>query len=235
MIVHVGGKRTHGRYLLLRQRVEFPGDKPVCTEEQGHQPLDHNETRRDQNQSSKLTARENQQNHRASPAPMVENNTDSLIGYMGKIQLTRKVMNFLVWLLLDSSKGSHKSKQVRIDLKPGHVQLVVSEWDIQIKVLQMLGNLSIVYQERSPDAYKPSETGPACIYTLMLPEMGAKADGQLDHQGLLATKWVEKVVWPSCLEAEDFVTTGPMLGFKVADQSMIVLNAQQSHWQRFMT
>ncbi|KAL8543092.1 hypothetical protein ACS0TY_003829 [Phlomoides rotata] len=27
MIVHVGGKRTHGRYLLLRQRVEFPGDK----------------------------------------------------------------------------------------------------------------------------------------------------------------------------------------------------------------
>ncbi|XP_017619779.1 B-box zinc finger protein 19 isoform X2 [Gossypium arboreum] len=28
MIVHVGGKRTHGRYLLLRQRVEFPGDKP---------------------------------------------------------------------------------------------------------------------------------------------------------------------------------------------------------------
>ncbi|KAB5561382.1 hypothetical protein DKX38_006339 [Salix brachista] len=286
MIVHVGGKRTHGRYLLLRQRVEFPGDKPVCTEEQGQQLLDHNETRRDQNQSSKLTARENQQNHRASPAPMVENNTDS----DGKMD-NKKVMNFLVWLLLDSSKGSHKSKQgekqwneevkttvqlaiyhvchqapslfsttcnrednieslkktaspkngfsyradklaallltiydvrfqrdaLRIDLKPGHVQLVVSEWDIQIKVLQMLGNLSIVYQEQSTDAYKPSETGPACIYTLfdrfcklwhieelqlklidpfasshmflfvdsrMLPEMGAKADGQLDHQGL---------------------------------------------------
>ncbi|XP_073028371.1 B-box zinc finger protein 19-like [Primulina eburnea] len=28
MIVHVGGKRTHERYLLLRQRAEFPGDKP---------------------------------------------------------------------------------------------------------------------------------------------------------------------------------------------------------------
>ncbi|KAL8543091.1 hypothetical protein ACS0TY_003828 [Phlomoides rotata] len=27
MIVHVGGKRTHGRYLLLRQRVEFPVEK----------------------------------------------------------------------------------------------------------------------------------------------------------------------------------------------------------------
>nr|ABK93896.1 unknown [Populus trichocarpa] len=77
MIVHVGGKRTHGRYLLLRQRVEFPGDKPGRMEEQGQQPLDHNETRRDQNQPLKLTARENKQNHRASPVPMVENNTDS--------------------------------------------------------------------------------------------------------------------------------------------------------------
>ncbi|XP_010531479.1 PREDICTED: B-box zinc finger protein 19-like [Tarenaya hassleriana] len=27
MVVHVGGKRTHGRFLLLRQRIEFPGDK----------------------------------------------------------------------------------------------------------------------------------------------------------------------------------------------------------------
>jgi hypothetical protein len=46
-------------------------------EEQGQQPLDHNETRRDQNQPLKLTGRENKQNHRASPVPMVENNTDS--------------------------------------------------------------------------------------------------------------------------------------------------------------
>ncbi|KAF3508105.1 hypothetical protein F2Q69_00008540 [Brassica cretica] len=28
MVVHVGGKRTHGRFLLLRQRIEFPGDRP---------------------------------------------------------------------------------------------------------------------------------------------------------------------------------------------------------------
>ncbi|RYQ79930.1 hypothetical protein Ahy_Scaffold1g106672 isoform A [Arachis hypogaea] len=34
MIVHVGGKRTHGRYLLFRQRVEFPGDKPKMGEKQ---------------------------------------------------------------------------------------------------------------------------------------------------------------------------------------------------------
>jgi len=33
MMVHVGGKRTHGRYLMLRQRVEFPGDnKPAAAE-----------------------------------------------------------------------------------------------------------------------------------------------------------------------------------------------------------
>ncbi|KAL3621298.1 hypothetical protein CASFOL_036210 [Castilleja foliolosa] len=37
MIVHVGGKRTHGRYLMLRQRVEFPGDKPGSGDEPGSQ------------------------------------------------------------------------------------------------------------------------------------------------------------------------------------------------------
>ncbi|XWS54994.1 hypothetical protein CRYUN_Cryun10bG0136900 [Craigia yunnanensis] len=47
MIVHVGGKRTHGRYLLLRQRVEFPGDKPGRLEELGLQPLDPNKARKD--------------------------------------------------------------------------------------------------------------------------------------------------------------------------------------------
>ncbi|CAN6555270.1 unnamed protein product [Malus baccata var. baccata] len=40
MIVHVGGKRTHGRYLLFRQRVEFPGNKLGRSEELGLQPLD---------------------------------------------------------------------------------------------------------------------------------------------------------------------------------------------------
>ncbi|KAG4160526.1 hypothetical protein ERO13_D01G003300v2 [Gossypium hirsutum] len=46
MIVHVGGKRTHGRYLLLRQRVEFPGDKPAHLEELGLQPVDPNDVRK---------------------------------------------------------------------------------------------------------------------------------------------------------------------------------------------
>ncbi|MBA0606002.1 hypothetical protein Godav_018526 [Gossypium davidsonii] len=46
MTVHVGGKRTHGRYLLLRQRVEFPGDKPAHLEELRLQPVDPNDVRK---------------------------------------------------------------------------------------------------------------------------------------------------------------------------------------------
>ncbi|MED6131529.1 B-box zinc finger protein 19 [Stylosanthes scabra] len=42
MIVHVGGKRTHERYLLLRQRIEFPGDKTGRLDELGMQTLDQN-------------------------------------------------------------------------------------------------------------------------------------------------------------------------------------------------
>ncbi|CAL5331710.1 unnamed protein product [Camellia sinensis] len=57
MIVHVGGKRTHERYLVLRQRIEFPGDKP------GHME-DPTENRRGENQQLGLMMEENQQNHR---------------------------------------------------------------------------------------------------------------------------------------------------------------------------
>ncbi|WVZ02078.1 hypothetical protein V8G54_022884 [Vigna mungo] len=76
MIVHVGGKRTHERYLLLRQRVEFPGDKPAQMEELGLQPLDQNEFRRDENQFLKLKSRDSQQNHSILPVPRQENNID---------------------------------------------------------------------------------------------------------------------------------------------------------------
>ncbi|KAK6159528.1 hypothetical protein DH2020_006842 [Rehmannia glutinosa] len=66
MIVHVGGKRTHGRYLLLRQRVEFPGDKPGSVDEPGSAKRE-----------SSLRAKDNhQQNHRVSFDPILGNNTD---------------------------------------------------------------------------------------------------------------------------------------------------------------
>lgn len=76
MIVHVGGKRTHGRYLLLRQRVEFPGDKSGRHEDPASQTRDPSETRRGQNHLPKLTIGENQQNHRVSSVPVVEADAD---------------------------------------------------------------------------------------------------------------------------------------------------------------
>ncbi|XP_041021129.1 B-box zinc finger protein 19-like isoform X1 [Juglans microcarpa x Juglans regia] len=67
MTVHVGGKRSHGRYLLLRQRVEFPGDKPGVLEEPALQPVDP---------AILTVGDQNQQNHRASPVPISNASAD---------------------------------------------------------------------------------------------------------------------------------------------------------------
>ncbi|KAG6766726.1 hypothetical protein POTOM_027897 [Populus tomentosa] len=75
MNVHVGGKRTHVRYLLLRQRVEFPGDKPQ-PDDLHSQPMHPGETRKGQNQPPKATAEEKRQNRLVSPAPMSLTNSD---------------------------------------------------------------------------------------------------------------------------------------------------------------
>ncbi|KAL0454127.1 UNVERIFIED_CONTAM: B-box zinc finger protein 19 [Sesamum latifolium] len=65
MIVHVGGKRTHRRYLLLRQRVEFPEDnKPGSREELG-------------SQKGRLREKENLQNRRFSPNSFIGNSSES--------------------------------------------------------------------------------------------------------------------------------------------------------------
>ncbi|KAL0386920.1 UNVERIFIED_CONTAM: B-box zinc finger protein 19 [Sesamum radiatum] len=65
MIVHVGGKRTHRRYLLLRQRVEFPGDKPGSQEELG-------------SQKGRPREKENLQNHRFSQNSYIGNSSESV-------------------------------------------------------------------------------------------------------------------------------------------------------------
>eukprot|EP00262_Sarcandra_glabra_P005472 TRINITY_DN170_c1_g3_i1.p2 TRINITY_DN170_c1_g3~~TRINITY_DN170_c1_g3_i1.p2 ORF type:complete len:209 (-),score=30.90 TRINITY_DN170_c1_g3_i1:285-911(-) len=75
MIVHVGGKRTHGRYLLLRQRVEFPEDKTGPLEDPALQRMEP--VRREQNQLPKMTMKEILQNHGLSPVPSVDANTDN--------------------------------------------------------------------------------------------------------------------------------------------------------------
>ncbi|CAH9089348.1 unnamed protein product [Cuscuta epithymum] len=54
MVVHVGGKRTHGRYLLVRQRVEFPGDKSGPLDEPVAQPTDINEPKWEPNHPFKM-------------------------------------------------------------------------------------------------------------------------------------------------------------------------------------
>ncbi|KEH27579.1 B-box zinc finger protein 18 isoform X1 [Medicago truncatula] len=76
MIVHVGGKRTHGRYLLFRQRVEFPGDKPSNADNPASQPLDPGDIKRGQSPLPKQKMGEKQQNHRMPPVPTSEPNAD---------------------------------------------------------------------------------------------------------------------------------------------------------------
>ncbi|GFY89896.1 B-box zinc finger family protein [Actinidia rufa] len=76
MIAHVGGKRTHGRYLVLRQRVEFPGDKPGHVGGIGLEPGETDEIIREHKQPPKPRMGEIQQNHRLSAVPVLDANID---------------------------------------------------------------------------------------------------------------------------------------------------------------
>ncbi|XP_037497914.1 B-box zinc finger protein 19-like [Jatropha curcas] len=65
--VHVGGKRTHRRFLLLRQRVEFPGDSTVAVDPNLQAVDGSDEIKKEQNQHqqsnmNQMTKGENQQN-----------------------------------------------------------------------------------------------------------------------------------------------------------------------------
>ncbi|WOL05259.1 B-box zinc finger protein 19-like isoform X1 [Canna indica] len=72
MIVHVGGKRTHGRYLLLRQRVKFPGDKSGPVEEPTTKAKDTVEHKRDH----KMVMRDKMSNHKPSDTTALDTNND---------------------------------------------------------------------------------------------------------------------------------------------------------------
>nr|GLL27082.1 B-box zinc finger protein 19-like isoform X1 [Ipomoea trifida]GME10464.1 B-box zinc finger protein 19-like isoform X1 [Ipomoea batatas] len=76
MMVHVGGKRTHGRYLLIRQRIEFPGDKSGPLDEPGLQPTEKAEPRREPNHPFKLMMKENKPTNRDSAVAMLDKNAD---------------------------------------------------------------------------------------------------------------------------------------------------------------
>ncbi|KAL5201720.1 hypothetical protein ABZP36_036074 [Zizania latifolia] len=76
MTVHVGGKRTHGRYLLLRQRVEFPGDKPDHMDDVAMQQKDP-ENQRDQKKAPHSVTNEQMANHHnVSDDPASDGNCD---------------------------------------------------------------------------------------------------------------------------------------------------------------
>ncbi|CAI9110897.1 OLC1v1010994C3 [Oldenlandia corymbosa var. corymbosa] len=76
MVVHVGGKRTHGRYLLLRQRVEFPGDKPSRVEDPATLPPDEVKNKRENSQSHKPVTGDNKQNHKVPSIPLSDGSSD---------------------------------------------------------------------------------------------------------------------------------------------------------------
>ncbi|XP_074585211.1 B-box zinc finger protein 19-like [Curcuma longa] len=70
MIVHVGGKRTHARYLMLRQRVQFPGDKSGHVENPTTKAKDPVEYGRDH----RMAMREKTANHKSSSVPASDAN-----------------------------------------------------------------------------------------------------------------------------------------------------------------
>ncbi|KAH6770970.1 B-box type zinc finger family protein [Perilla frutescens var. hirtella] len=79
MIIHVGGKRTHRRYLLLRQRVEDYGwDKPgsVSTDEPGSQRLSLVKANKEPHLST-LRGNENPLNHHVSTYRTLSNNVEN--------------------------------------------------------------------------------------------------------------------------------------------------------------
>ncbi|KAJ3692747.1 hypothetical protein LUZ60_011842 [Juncus effusus] len=101
MIVHVDGKRTHGRYLLLRQRVEFPGDKGqidgliMQTKE-----LNENNSDPNQNQVSKIM------NHNADMAIDGNGNTNNNINNINYI---------------NDAKANIDSKMIDLNMRPAHL------------------------------------------------------------------------------------------------------------------
>lgn len=90
-IVHVGGKRTHRRFLLLRQRVEFPGDKPSSKGESASQPLDLTKNVMENNQLGKPMVEDDKQNQIIFPSVDVDADADKPIKMdSGMIDLNMK-------------------------------------------------------------------------------------------------------------------------------------------------
>lgn len=72
MGVHVGSKKTHGRYLMLRQKFEFPADKPGQFKGPSLTHTDVNENGDSQNLTSNSTGTKIQHNgiHHSTTVPV---------------------------------------------------------------------------------------------------------------------------------------------------------------------
>ncbi|XP_063935857.1 B-box zinc finger protein 18 isoform X1 [Daucus carota subsp. sativus] len=84
MVIHVGSKRNHARYLFFRQRVEvgvsftFPGDKASQAEDLTLKLEGESKDKTGQNQSSKPVSAENQDNCSISKARTMNASTQGL-------------------------------------------------------------------------------------------------------------------------------------------------------------
>ncbi|KAK1394969.1 B-box zinc finger protein 19 [Heracleum sosnowskyi] len=118
MTVHVGGKRKHGRYLMLRQRVEFPGDKAGSNDELGLQPIDPSESRRESNYPFTFVTKENQQNQRAENQQIhrVENQQNLSENQQCGVEIQQYNRTSPVPVADNVNDGRHKMDTSLIDL-----------------------------------------------------------------------------------------------------------------------
>ncbi|PHT93528.1 B-box zinc finger protein 19 [Capsicum annuum] len=125
MIVHVGGKRTHGRYLLIRQRIEFPGDKLGPSNELGLPSTEQGDGRREPAQPFKLPMIDNHQPNREIAMAGLENNVNNSV----------KMENELIDL---------NSRPQRIHGQTSNNQVIYSNWKyhltyfVQLSVPQVI-------------------------------------------------------------------------------------------------
>lgn len=78
MLIHVGSKRNHARYLFFRQRVEFPGDNASQADDLSLKLEGDSKNKMGQNPSSKPMSAENQENCSISKVPNSNVSTQGL-------------------------------------------------------------------------------------------------------------------------------------------------------------
>ncbi|XP_039822899.1 B-box zinc finger protein 18-like isoform X2 [Panicum virgatum] len=106
MTVHVGGKRTHGRYLLLRQSVEFPGDKLGHMDDDVAMQSKDPENQIDQKKPPHSAIKEQMANHHSSSDdPASDGNCDD------QLNLNSKMIDLNMRPVRTNGQGSNSQTQ----------------------------------------------------------------------------------------------------------------------------